>query len=106
MGYAWNQVCYNDTAGALDAFARDIPTADAAGINSFTAAPSISGSGLITWSISNRPLSGTAATTRTGTTQLLTCTTPTSDQWPVQSWLVPLSFFFALCMGFRSGYRA
>ena len=41
MPYAWQNVCYQDTASALDAFARAIPTADPVGIISFTAAPTI-----------------------------------------------------------------
>lgn len=105
MGYAWNGTCYQDTTQALGAFATDVPSIDAAGINAFTAAPTISAAGLITWSISNRPLSGTTATTRTGTTQLQTCTEGL-DQWPVQSILVPALLFIVAFMGFGTGYRA
>lgn len=105
MPYAWHGVCYQDTATALDAFARDIPSADAAGIISFTAAPTISTGALVTWSISHRPLTDTTATTRIGTTQLQTCTTPTMEQWPVQSVLLPLAIFFAAALGIRSGLR-
>lgn len=105
MGYAWRGVCYQDTASSLAAFARTIPDADAAGINNFTAAPTISGAGLITWSISNRPLSGTTATTRAGTTQLLTCSDMTMDQWATQSILVYAAIFFAGFLGFKTGFR-
>lgn len=105
MPYAWHGVCYQDTATALDAFAREIPSADGAGIISFTAAPTINASGLVSWSISHRPLAGTTATTRTGTTQLLSCSTPTMEQWPVQSVLLPLAIFFAAALGIRSGLR-
>lgn len=105
MGYAWNSVCYPDTASALAAFAKQVPSSNASGINAFTAQPSISGSGLITWSISNRPLNGTTATTRTGTTQLQTCTEGV-DQWPVQSLLFPAILFMCALLGFRTGYRA
>lgn len=106
MGYAWNAVCYQDTASALSAFAEQVPAASASGINAFTAPPTISGSGLISWSISNRPLTDTVATTRTGTTQLLTCADPGMSQWSMQSWLFPVVLFFALTLGFRTGYRA
>lgn len=105
MPYAWHGVCYQDTATALDAFSLEIPSAGGAGIISFTAAPTISTGGLVTWSISHRPLTGTTATTRTGTTQLQTCTTPTMEQWPVQSVLLPLAIFFAAALGIRSGLR-
>lgn len=105
MPYAWQNVCYQDTATALDAFARSIPTADPVGIISFTTSPTINASGLVTWSISHRPLTGTTATTRTGTTQLLTCSTPTMEQWPIQSLLVPLAIFFAAALGIRTGLR-
>lgn len=104
MGYAWNGTCYQDTASALSAFATDVPSATAAGINAFTAQPTISASGLVTWSISNRPLSGTTATTRTGTTQLLACTEGV-DQWSEQSILWIAAIFFAAFLGFRTGYR-
>lgn len=104
MGYAWNGVCYPDTVTALAAFAKQVPTSDAAGINSFTAAPTINASGLISWSISNRPLSGTTATTRTGTTQLLTCTEGL-DQWPMQSLIFPALLVFAFFLGFKAGFR-
>lgn len=105
MGYAWANVCYQDTASALEAFARSVPQSDAAGINAFTAAPTINGTGLITWSISNRPLSTTTATTRTGTTQLMTCANPSPDQWPTQSYALLLGMFFAVFLGFRTGFR-
>lgn len=105
MGYAWDGVCYQDTASALAAFAKQVPTSDAAGINSFTAAPTIDGTGLITWSISNRPLNNTTATTRTGTTQLQTCVEGV-DQWPIQSIAFIVALFLCAFIGFKTGYRA
>lgn len=105
MGYAWNGVCYQDTASALSAFAKDVPSATPQGINAFTAAPTISGTGLINWSISNRPLSDTAATTRTGTTQLQVCGDEMLSQWPIQSILFYLAVIFAALAGFRTGFR-
>jgi len=106
MGYAWNGVCYQDTASVLSAFSKDVPAANPTGINAFTAAPTINASGLITWSISNRPLNTTDATARTGTTQLLSCTSEAMDQWPVQSLLFPIAIFFAAFLGLRTGYRS
>lgn len=106
MGYAWNGVCYPDTNAALNAFTKDVPAVNPGGINSFSAAPTISGAGLITWSISNRPLSTTEATVRTGTTQLLSCAGESMDQWPVQSLLFPIAIFFAAFLGLRTGYRS
>lgn len=106
MGRIWNGRCYQDEASALVAFTRDIPSADAAGIITFTAAPTISGTGLITWSISHRPLTGSSATVRNGTTQLLSCTDGSMDQWSVQSLLVVVAILFAGLLGFRTGYRA
>lgn len=104
MGYAWNGICYPDANTAKDAFALDVPASNPSGINAFTAAPTVSGSGLITWSISNRPLTGTAATVRTGTTQLQTCT-ESVEQWPIQSIILPVALFFAAFMGFKTGFR-
>lgn len=103
MGYAWGGQCHQNTAAALQAFIADMASGNASGINTFTALPTISGTGLITWSISNRPLSGTAATTRTGTTQLPTCTEGIA-QWEVSSLLFVAALFFAAIVGFRSGY--
>lgn len=105
MGYAWNGICYQDTAAALSAFAEQIPASVGGSINSFTANPTISGTGLITWSISNRPLTTTDATTRTGTTQLQACTSEGLDQWPIQSILFYLALAFAVFAGFRTGFR-
>lgn len=73
MGYAWKGNCWPDTATSLEAFKKDAVGIDAVGITTFTAVPTISATGLITWSISHRPLTTTAATTRTGTTQLPAC---------------------------------
>lgn len=104
MGYAWGGQCHQDTVSALNAFKLDMTAGNASGINTFTAAPTISGTGLITWSISNRPLSTTAATTRTGTTQLLTCTDDIT-QWDVSSIVWIAALFFAAVAGWRTGFR-
>lgn len=105
MGFAWNGVCYQDTASALDAFARDVPAVDAAGINTFNTTPTISASGLISWSIVNRPLTGSSATTRTGSTQLPACSNPDFGQWSQQSIELYLALFFAAFLGFKTGFR-
>jgi len=105
MGYAWNGICYQDTSTALAAFSEQVPSSAGNAINSFTAIPTISATGLITWSISNRPLTTTDATTRTGTTQLQACTTETLEQWPIQSILFYLALAFAVFAGFRTGFR-
>lgn len=105
MGYAWSGKCYQDTASALAAFSKDVPSANPSGINAFTAAPTISGAGLISWSISNRPLNSNTATIRTGTTQLQSCNTEALDQWPVQSILFYVALVFAALLGFRTGFR-
>lgn len=104
-GYAFSGVCYQDTASALNAFRDAVPQANPAGITTFTTQPTISGSGLITWSISHRPLTGTAATTRTGSTQLPTCTTETLSQWSLQSLLYYVALVFSAFVGFRTGFR-
>lgn len=106
MGYAWNGVCFQTTDAALSAFAEQVPSADTQGINAFTVAPTISGSGLISWSISNRPLSADLATVRTGTVQLLPCNTEGMSQWSAQSLLLVCALFFAWAHGFKGGYRA
>lgn len=108
MGYAWNGVCHPTTAAALAAFSTSVPSSNASGINTFTSAPTISGSGLVTWSISNRTFNGTTAITRTGTTQLLTCTEsdtllPTSWTTPEMILLCAMVGMFAI--GFRTGLR-
>lgn len=104
MGYAWNGVCYQDTAAALAAFAKQVPSADGSGINYFTTPPTIDAAGKISWSISNYPLNGFLAVTKTGTVQLQTCV-DALDQWPVQSIVFLLALFFAAFIGFKTGYR-
>lgn len=105
MGYAWNGICYQDASSALAAFADQVPSSSGNAINSFVATPVISGTGLISWSISNRPLTTTDATTRTGTTQLQVCASEGLDQWPIQSILFYLALAFAVFAGFRTGFR-
>jgi len=104
MGYAWNGVCHADTASALDAFAASVPALSGNAITSFSSAPFISGSGLVTWSVISNPLTSADPVTVAGTTQLLNCNEGV-DQWPVQSLLLPIALFFAAFAGFKSGYR-
>jgi hypothetical protein len=105
MPYAWSGICYRDADKALSAFALEVPSSDPTGLNAFASAPVVSAGGLITWSIVNRNFATGNAVTVTGTTQLLPCDLPTADQWSLQSWIVPIAMFFALCTGFKSGYR-
>jgi hypothetical protein len=105
MGYAWGGTCHQTTTAALARFTADMTDGNSSGINTFTAAPTISAGGVITWSISNRPLSTTTATTRTGTTALPTCTSDSVDQWATQSILLIVALFFAAIAGFRTGFR-
>jgi hypothetical protein len=65
--------------------------------------PSISGGGLVSWSIVKIPFGGDAVTS-TGTTQLQACNEGV-EQWPVQSLLLVVALFFAAFSGFRTGYR-
>lgn len=107
MGYAWGGKCWPDTATALEAFKTSVPSADAAGINSFTAVPTINATGLITWSISNRPLSTTTATTRTGTTQLQACTQYADNKFEllaVQDVITAIGMGLAFVVGIAAGY--
>lgn len=107
MGYAWKGNCWPDTATALESFKKDIPTADPVGITTFTAVPTISATGLITWSISHRPLTGTAATTRTGTTQLPTCTHFADNKFElmaVQDVVTAIGIGLAFVVGIAAGY--
>ena len=104
MGYAWAGVCYPDTATALSAFAKDIPSVDGFAIMYFASAPTINSSGLISWTINHRPLDTGNTTARAGTTQLLTCSVPTLDQWPIQDLFVPIALFFSAVFGFRTGF--
>lgn len=106
MGYAWNGSCYENTDQALDAFAKSVPQANAQGINAFTSAPVINETGLISWSISNRPFTGTAATTWTGTTQLMQCSYSSFRVDQVPDLLVIAIMVFAFFIGFRSGQTA
>ncbi|MBN8461497.1 MAG: hypothetical protein J0M01_01575 [Dechloromonas sp.] len=103
MGFGWNGVCYPDAPAALEAFALDVPSSDSGGVNAFVGMPSISGGGLVSWSIVKIPFGGDAVTS-TGTTQLQACNEGV-EQWPVQSLLLVVALFFAAFSGFRTGYR-
>lgn len=104
MGYAWKGVCYQDTASALQGFIRESSTFDSAGYVAITSA-SINATGLVTWTGKGLQISGYAWGPSTYTTQLGVCSTPTMDQWPVQSFLFIFALFFAALFGFRTGYR-
>lgn len=105
MGFAWSGICYEDSAAALAAFVKSVPQSDGSGIVTFDTAPTISTSGLVTWTVSHRSLTTDALTVRAGTTQLPQCDLPLMDQYPVQSILFALAVFFALVLGFSAGYR-
>jgi len=106
MGYVWKGHCWPDTGTALNAFIVDTVEANPTGINTFTANPTVNASGLITWSISNRPLTGTSATTRTGTTQLPTCTQFAHNKFEllaVQDVLTAIGIGLAFVVGIVAG---
>lgn len=106
MGFAWNGKCWPDVATALEAFKSDVPNVDAAGINAFTAVPTVNATGLITWSISNRPLNTTSATTRTGTTQLMTCTQYADNKFELlatQDVVAAIGIGIAFVLGIAAG---
>lgn len=106
MPYAWAGKCYPDTATALQAFALDVPDATPQGVNAFAAAPTISASGLISWSILNRPLTTNTTTTRTGTTQLQTCVFGADnkfEQLAVQDVAVAIGIGLAFLVGVVTG---
>lgn len=104
MGYAWNGVCYQDAIAASVAFSKDIPSIDGTGINYLTAPVTVTQTGAITWSISNRPLTNTIDVVRTGITRLQPCDAGL-DQWPMQSTFFYAALFFAAFLGFRTGFR-
>ena len=106
MGYAWNGNCWPDTATALEAFKKDVVDIDSAGINTFTAVPTINATGLVTWSISNRYFSASSATTRTGTTQLPTCTQFADNKFELlatQDVIAAIGFGLAFVIGIVAG---
>lgn len=104
MGYAWGGICRDTGANALDAFVRDMTAGDAAGITTFTTSPTINGSGVVTWSISHRPLTVTAATTRTGTTQLLVCDSSSfAGNLPPADAVTVVGFVLAFGVGIIAG---
>lgn len=103
--FAFSGVCYETPESALAAFSRSLPIVDAVGVTTLSSAPSVSPGGVITWSVSNVPFSTGVAVTRSGTTQLSTCSVPLLDQFPVQSILFVAAVFFAAVSGFRAGFR-
>lgn len=106
MGYAWSGQCYETPEMALSAFAKTVPNADASGINSFSAPPTINAAGLVSWSIDNRPLNSGASTIRTGITQLQQCSYDSFRVDQLPDLLVIAILVFAFFIGFRSGQSA
>lgn len=105
MGWAFEGVCYQDTAAVAEAFAKSVPAVTPEGINSLAVAPVVSEAGLVHWSITNFRFSDGVTGTRTGQTQLLSCTSEGMAQWPVQSLMFFAALFFAAFIGFRCGFR-
>lgn len=105
MGFAWNGTCHQDAASALAAFIEDVPASGSA-VTTFATAPTISGGGLISWSIVSQSLAGGDPVTVASSTQLPVCTSESLAQLPVQSVLVYLAMLFAAFVGFRTGFRA
>lgn len=105
MGYAWGGRCHDDDANALAAFVQDMTAGNATGITTFTTTPSINGAGLISWSISHRPLTDTTATTRTGTTQLPTCSKPLFNDQEAMALVPFLGLFVAFALGWLAGQQ-
>lgn len=105
MPYSWNGVCYAEPIQALEAFSLAASMSDTNAIVSLTEQPTITETGLITWTIAHRPLTDTASTVRTGTTQLLPCSVPKTNQWPIETLVWICAVFFAAVLGFRCGFR-
>lgn len=105
MPYTFNGVCHATPSQALDAFVASFPVADGSGLSTLAAVPTISETGAITYSVQNKSFVTDALVVRDGSVQLPACVEPYADQYPVQSFLILFAFFFALFMGFNSGFR-
>lgn len=103
MGYAWSGVCYETPADALAAFSLSVPSADGSAINAFTAPPTVDGSGLISWSIHHRPMSGLLPSIQTGTTQLQPCDYNSLAALPLADLALVIATVICIALGFRMG---
>ena len=107
MGYAWKGKCWPDTGTALNAFIVDAVEIDPTGVNTFNSLPTINASGVISWSISNRQLNSNTTSTRTGTTQLPSCTQFADNKLEliaVQDVISAIGIGLAFVVGIAAGY--
>lgn len=73
MPFAYNGYCFETPEKALDAFRQDFPIlSDVASLS--LASSSVTGSGLISFTVNHRVWTSTTVTARTGTVQLSSCT--------------------------------
>lgn len=105
MGYMFDRHCYPDAESARVAFASAVPHFDGTAITTLNSV-SVNSSGLLTWSIAHRPLTSTAVSTRTGTTQLPACSTPDLSNYSEQSLVFVFALFFAAVLGFKTGFNS
>lgn len=105
MGYSWGGRCWPDVNTARDAFVRDVSAVDPTGLT-VPGTITVNASGVVSWSIIYRSFGSTLVYTRTGTTQLATCTTPDLTNYSEQSLFFIAALFFAAVVGFKTGFNS
>lgn len=105
MGFLWNGRCYQDGASALQAFRASLTNGDSGGITTFSQPPTIDSAGVVSWSISHRSFTSNSVSTRTGTTQLGSCTQSYFNVDEAISLVPFIGFFVAFAFGYIAGQQ-
>jgi hypothetical protein len=76
VGWVFENHCYAAPVDALTAFENLYPIIDQSGNYTSFVSASVSASGLLTYSLQTRPITSNALSSRTGTMQLVSCSSP------------------------------
>jgi len=105
MGFSYSGICYETPADALAAFQTAFPVWGDINVTALSSS-SVSGGGLLTYSVQTRPISTNTVASRTGTLQLSVCD-PVNATTPTASFLdgLTLGWGIVLAMAIAWGFR-
>lgn len=97
-GWIFSGYCYATSAEALSAFQKQYPIIDQSGNYTSFVTASVNASGLLSYTLNNRPITSSITTSRTGTMQLSSCSKP--DDFSLSAALEAFAFFFSTTIFF------
>ncbi|GBG01437.1 hypothetical protein AZSI13_07640 [Azospira sp. I13] len=101
MAYSFNGRCYATPEDVTTAVTSSFPRVDSTGMASLSGAPTVSASGLLSYSVQTSPYAGGGSMTAQ-VVQLQPCTQTWAD-YPLSFVVFVVAVFFALAMGFSHG---